>query len=76
MLQKYGNLYFIRLGFTDFGNLQHAFNDKGKNPNNSESEWIQGITVTVLDEQAEDLSKLIDRLEQDKDVQKVFHNMA
>ena len=76
MPQGYGNLYFIGLGFTDFENLQHAFDDKGKNPINSESEWIQANTVTVLDEQSEDLSKLIDRLEQDEDVQKVFHNMA
>ena len=63
------------LGFTDFGNLQHAFDDKGKNPINSESEWIQAITVTVSDEQAEAVSRLIERFEQDEDVQKVFHNL-
>ena len=33
-------------------------------------------TVPVNDEQADEVSKLIDRLEQDEDVQKVFHNMA
>ena len=33
-------------------------------------------TVPVTDEQAEDVSKLIDRLEQDEDVNKVFHNMG
>jgi transcriptional/translational regulatory protein YebC/TACO1 len=76
MPQGYGNLYFMGLGFTDFENLQHALDDNGKNPINSESEWIQANIVTVSDELAEDVSKLIDRLEQDKDVQKVFHNMA
>ncbi|MCH5597404.1 YebC/PmpR family DNA-binding transcriptional regulator [Niabella ginsengisoli] len=36
---------------------------------------MPGTTVPVNDEQAEDVSKLIERLEQDEDVQKVFHNM-
>jgi transcriptional/translational regulatory protein YebC/TACO1 len=30
----------------------------------------------VTDEQAEDISKLIERLEEDEDVNKVFHNMG
>jgi transcriptional/translational regulatory protein YebC/TACO1 len=30
----------------------------------------------VSDEQAEDISKLIERLEEDEDVNKVFHNMG
>jgi transcriptional/translational regulatory protein YebC/TACO1 len=32
--------------------------------------------VPVTDEQAEDVSKLIERLEEDEDVNKVFHNMG
>jgi len=39
-------------------------------------EWIPTVTVPVTDEQAEDVSKLIEKLEQDEDVQKVFHNMG
>ncbi|MFM2361948.1 MAG: hypothetical protein RLZZ316_850, partial [Bacteroidota bacterium] len=42
----------------------------------AELEWIPTTTVPVNDEQAEDISKLIDKLEQDDDVQKVFHNMG
>jgi transcriptional/translational regulatory protein YebC/TACO1 len=30
----------------------------------------------MTDEQAEDVSKLIERLEEDADVNKVFHNMG
>jgi len=33
-------------------------------------------TVPANDEQAADASKLIEKLEQDDDVQKVFHNMG
>jgi YebC/PmpR family DNA-binding regulatory protein len=66
----------LRCAFTDFGNLQHALDEKGINPISAEVEWIPTTTVPVSDEQAEEVSKLIDRLEQDEDVQKVFHNMA
>jgi len=65
-----------RVGFTDFGNMQKALEDKGITPISAELEWIPTTTVPVTDEQAEDVSKLIERLEQDDDVQKVFHNMG
>jgi YebC/PmpR family DNA-binding regulatory protein len=66
----------IRVGFTDFGNMQKALEDKSITPISAELEWIPSTTVPVNDEQAADVSKLIDKLEQDEDVQKVFHNMG
>ena len=66
----------IRCGFTDFGNMQKALEDKNITPISAETEWIPTVTVPVNDEQAADVSKLIEKLEQDEDVQKVFHNMA
>ncbi len=69
-------LLVLRCGFTDFGNMQKALEDKGLHPLSAELEWIPTTTVPVNDEQAEDVSKLIERLEQDEDVSKVFHNMA
>jgi YebC/PmpR family DNA-binding regulatory protein len=66
----------VRSGFTDFGNMQKALEDKGITPISAELEWIPTVTVPVSDEQAEEVSKLIERLEQDEDVQKVFHNMG
>jgi YebC/PmpR family DNA-binding regulatory protein len=66
----------IRCGFTDFGNMQKALEDKNITPISAELEWIPNITVPVNDEQAADVSKLIEKLEQDEDVQKVFHNMG
>jgi transcriptional/translational regulatory protein YebC/TACO1 len=66
----------VRCGFTDFGNMQKALEDKGITPISAELEWIPTTTVPVTDAQAEDVSKLIERLEQDEDVQKVFHNMG
>jgi transcriptional/translational regulatory protein YebC/TACO1 len=69
-------VFVIRCAFTDFGNMQKALEDKGITPISSELEWIPSTTVPVNDEQAADVSKLIERLEQDDDVQKVFHNMG
>jgi YebC/PmpR family DNA-binding regulatory protein len=65
-----------RCSFTDFGRMQKALEDKGITPITAELEWIPSVTVPVNDDQAADVSKLIERLEQDEDVQKVFHNMA
>jgi transcriptional/translational regulatory protein YebC/TACO1 len=65
-----------RCGFTDFGNMQKAFEDRSITPLSAEVEWIPTTTVPVSDEQADEISKLIEKLEQDEDVQKVFHNMG
>lgn len=70
-----GNLV-LRCDFNDFGNLQKALEDKGLTPVSSELEWLPLNTVSLSDEQAEDVFKLIERVEQDDDVQRVFHNMA
>jgi YebC/PmpR family DNA-binding regulatory protein len=66
----------LRTTFNDFGKMQKALEEKNITPVSAEVEWIPGTTVPLNDLQAEDVSKLIERLEQDEDVQKVFHNMA
>lgn len=70
------DIIVLRSAFTDFGKLQKALEDKSITPLSSELEWIPQSTVPVSEEQAEDISKLIERLEQDDDVSKVFHNMG
>nr|MBP9213725.1 YebC/PmpR family DNA-binding transcriptional regulator [Chitinophagaceae bacterium] len=66
----------LRCALVDFGNLQKELEEKNLTPISAELEWIPTTTVPVTDAQAEDVSKLIERLEQDEDVNKVFHNMA
>jgi YebC/PmpR family DNA-binding regulatory protein len=70
------NIVVLRCAFMDFGKLQKALEDKSITPLSAELEWIPTTTVPVSDAQAEDVSKLIERLEQDEDVNKVFHNMG
>lgn len=70
-----GNV-LVRCGFNDFGNLQKALEEKNITPVSSEIEWIPLNTVEVTEEQSNDVLKLIARVEEDDDVQQVFHNMA
>jgi len=65
----------LRASFSDYGHLQKALEEKGIIPITSETEWIPTTTVELPEDQAQDVLKLIDRLEQDEDVQKVFHNL-
>jgi transcriptional/translational regulatory protein YebC/TACO1 len=55
--------------------MQKALEEKGITPISSELEWIPTTTVELPEDQAQDVLKLVDKLEQDEDVQKVFHNL-
>ena len=66
----------LRTAFGDFGNMQKALEEKGLNTISAEVEWIPGTTVQLPEDQAQEVLKLVDRLEQDEDVQKVFHNLS
>lgn len=66
----------VRCGFNDFGNMMKALEERGISPISSEIEWIPENTIALNEEQAEEVFKLIARVEEDDDVQQVFHNMA
>jgi len=65
----------LRTAFNDFGNMQKALEEKKITPISAELEWIPNTTVELSEAQAEEVLKLVDKLEQDEDVQKVFHNL-
>jgi len=66
----------VRCAFADFGHLQKALEDKGITPISAETEYVPLSTVELPEDQATEVLKLIDKLEQDDDVQKVYHNLA
>jgi YebC/PmpR family DNA-binding regulatory protein len=66
----------LRTAFSNFGSMQKALEERKLNPISAEVEWIPNTTVDLTEDQAQDLLKLVDRLEQDDDVQKVFHNLS
>jgi len=66
----------VRCGFSDFGHMQKALEEKNITVLSSELEWIPSATVELPEDQAEEVLKLVAKLEQDEDVQRVFHNLA
>ncbi len=66
----------LRCAFAQFGQLQKALEDRGIAPISAESEYVPTSPVTLPEPQATEVLKLIDRLEQDEDVQRVFHNLG
>lgn len=69
-----GNI-IIRTAFAEFGNMAKALEEKKIEVITAELTRIP-MNLTELDEEAaNDVLKLVDKLEQDEDVQKVYHNL-
>ena len=69
-----GNI-IIRTPFVEFGNMNKALDDKKIEVITAELTRIPTTDVELSDEHAEEVLKLVDNLEQDEDVQKVYHNL-
>ena len=66
----------IRCAFADFGKLQEALEARGLTPLSAEREYVCTVPTELPEEQAQEVLTLIDKLEQDDDVQRVFHTLA
>jgi transcriptional/translational regulatory protein YebC/TACO1 len=66
----------IRGAFSDFGKLQAALEAQGVAVQSAESEYVAQHLVTLAEDKATEVLKLLDALEQDEDVQRVFHNLG
>jgi len=66
----------IRCAFAEFGHLQEALEKRGIAPLSAEHEYICTMPTELPEDQATEVLALIDKLEQDEDVQKVFHTLA
>lgn len=62
--------------FADFGGLQKAIEEMNLEVINSGFERIPMDTKKLDEEQEADVDKLLEKLEEDDDVQNVYHNMA
>jgi len=65
-----------RCAFGDFGALQAALEARGIAPLSAEHEYIPSAPVELPEAQAAEVLELIDKLEQEDDVQRVFHSLA
>ncbi len=69
-----GNIV-IRVAFSEFGHMAKALDEKKIEVITAELTRIPTTTVELGEEEANDVLKLVDKLEQDEDVQKVYHNL-
>ena len=66
----------IRGAFADFGKLQAAIEARGVAVLSAESEYVAQNLVSLDDDKAKEVLELVDAMEQDEDVQRVFHNLG
>lgn len=66
---------YIYSSFENFGQVQKALEDKGIEVNSSEFQYLPTNYKELSEEQQKDVTSLIDVLEEDDDVQSVYHNM-
>jgi YebC/PmpR family DNA-binding regulatory protein len=66
----------IRCNFADFGQLQKGLEDRKLGPLSAEQEYICTTPTELPEDLAREVLEFIDKLEQDEDVQKVFHTLV
>ncbi len=69
-------LVVIRCAFTSFGQLQAAIEERKLPLVSAEHEYVPQNPVQLPEEKAREVLELVDALEQDDDVQRVFHALG
>jgi YebC/PmpR family DNA-binding regulatory protein len=75
IFEQEGEIY-VYTAFTDFGGMQKALEDKKVDVISAEVQRIPQTTTSLTEEQEEEILNLIDKLEEDDDVQAVYHSMG
>ncbi|HEX8546041.1 MAG TPA: YebC/PmpR family DNA-binding transcriptional regulator [Cytophagaceae bacterium] len=66
---------FVYTKFADFGTMQKALEERNIEVISAELQRIPNSAADVKEEQEEEILSLIDKFEEDDDVQAVYHNM-
>lgn len=66
----------VQTSFEDFGNMQRQLEEKGIQISSAKLERIALSHTEIDEEAAAEVLKMIDKIEEDDDVQAVYHNMA
>jgi transcriptional/translational regulatory protein YebC/TACO1 len=75
-LDENDDIFYAYAPYSDFGSLSSALESLGIQPKKAALEYIPNTPVEFSEEQLADIEKLIDRLEDDDDVQAVYTNIA
>ena len=66
----------VRCAFEEFGNVQKALEERDIEPLSAEQEYVCITPMHLPEAHATEALELIDKLEQDEDVQRVYHTVA
>ena len=75
-IEEEEGLVIVTADYKDFGNLQTAFENLKIELKKAVLERVANTPIELTDEQMEHINKMIDRLEDDEDVQNIFTNFS
>lgn len=70
------NVVIAYTAFEDFGRMQRVLEEQNVELALAQLQWIPLSTVSLTEEQMDDVARLLEHIEQDDDVQHVYHNIA
>ena len=74
-LVQEGTELYLYTSFQDFGKIQKALEERGVEATSTELQFIPTTTKELPDAQVAEVQVLLDQLEEDDDVQSVFHTL-
>jgi YebC/PmpR family DNA-binding regulatory protein len=74
-IDSHEETYFAYADYTSFGDMSKALEEMEIGVSKATLQRIPSTPVSITDEQFEDVEKLLDKLEDDDDVQQVFTNL-
>lgn len=75
-IEEEDSIVLVTADYTSFGALTSALEDMGVEITKANLERMPNAPISITDEQQEDIDKILEKLEDDEDVQKVFTNIA
>ncbi len=75
-IEENEGVYYATADYTNFGPLAHAFDELKIEVANADLKRYPTTPLEFTEEQLEDIEKMIDKLEEDDDVQAVYTNIA
>lgn len=75
-IEEQEGIIYMNCDYTDFGNLQKALEEKQVEVKKAQLQRIPTSPVEYTEEQLEDIEKMLDKIEDDDDVQACFTNIG
>ena len=74
-MEKNDDLIIVTTAFEDFGSVSKKLEELGIEPETQELQWIPQSTSTLEVDSGKKVMRLVEHLEEDDDVQNVYHNL-